>query len=183
MKIIKKSSKKSYIILAIIAVLLIGGFIAWKVSGIGNDRPSSENSSTTSNDSKENSTDSAEQTSRNAADKQNFLDSESKSEDSTATTPPPAPTNDSISLAARSESDTVIITTKLKSVSSGTCTITITGGAEPFSQTAEVIYTPEYSTCAGFSVKKSSVSAKIWNISLTVKSGSSTVQKTINFTP
>lgn len=120
-----------------------------------------------------------------ATQKQEFLDNEAKQQDSGDGNDqkPEPPSSQDITLTARADGDTVIVTTKLAAIASGTCTLTITGGTAPVTQQANVIYNPEYSTCAGFSVRKSAVNATSWNIALSVDTGSGKIEKSIKFTP
>ena len=97
--------------------------------------------------------------------------------------PPPStpPTNANIELTAKEESnDTVTITSKLAGVSSGTCNIEISNGATKISRQVAVIYQPEFSTCAGFSIPISELGTGLWNILLTVNSPTGSSSKTIN---
>lgn len=120
-----------------------------------------------------------------ASQKQEFLDNEVKEKDNKTTTEqkPDVPSSSDITLTARTDGNFVVVTTKLATVASGTCTLTITGGATPVTQQANIIYSPEYSSCAGFSVKKDVVNATSWNITLTVNTDSSKIEKSIQFTP
>lgn len=179
----KKGSRKqvAFIILGVGLVLVIGGVI-WYVLRQNN---TATNSTSISTNSQSDASD--------AKNKQDFLDNQKEDKDNTTNTntdptksdneKPTTPTDPTISLSAKTAGDSVIITTNLSTISSGTCTLIITGGVAPVTKTAEVIYTPEYSSCAGFSVKKSELSAASWNITLGVKTNEKTLTKTITYTP
>lgn len=87
--------------------------------------------------------------------------------------------NAKLSLTAHQESNgTVTVLTNLGAIPDGTCTLTITNGSKTTSQAATVIYQPQYSTCAGFSVPVSSVGTGTWTLQLSVASQGATVSKT-----
>lgn len=94
----------------------------------------------------------------------------------------PASTNPSIDLSARQENNgTVTIFTKLYGYSSGNCALTVTNGGQSHSQSATVIYQPEYSTCAGFSVPISQLGSGAWNITLKATDNGASATKTISY--
>ena len=78
------------------------------------------------------------------------------------------PTSSSISVDASQSNDTVIIKTNVGSISTGTCKLTATNGSRQISQTADILYQPQYSTCTGFSIPVSKLGIGTWNLSLTV---------------
>ena len=75
-----------------------------------------------------------------------------------------------IELSAEQSSETVVVTTKLREqgFSYGQCVLTITSSGQRSEQHAAIIYQPEYSTCAGFSVPARSLPKGTWHISLAV---------------
>lgn len=116
----------------------------------------------------------------NATQKQKFNDNEaaaSEGETSSGSTP----TTNNISLSTQSDGSVVTILTKLDSVSSGTCSLTITNKGKTYTDTANVIYQPEYSSCAGFTVKKDLLGNGTWLIKISIKTPSSTIEKTITY--
>ena len=72
------------------------------------------------------------------------------------------------SLTANKSGDSVVIIAKMQSVPGGTCDLTITRGTTIVHKTADAIYQPEFSSCAGFSVPVSEVGTGSWNITLEV---------------
>lgn len=111
----------------------------------------------------------------NAANKQRVADNSDNSPGQTST-----PT--SIDLSAKQEANsTVTIFTKLYGYGGGTCNLLISKGSATFNQTAPVIYSPEYSTCAGFSVPIPSLGSGDWTIKLDVISNGLTSTKTIAY--
>jgi hypothetical protein len=100
-----------------------------------------------------------------ADNKQDFI--ENNTDDGEVVSTPSQPADSSIELSARKEADsTVTVTTKLPGVAAGTCTLEITNGTKSASKSAPVIYQPEFSTCAGFSIPVSEVGSGTWAITL-----------------
>lgn len=88
----------------------------------------------------------------------------------------------SVDLSARKESNnTVTVFTKLTGYSSGTCDMSVTNANKTNSQSAPVIYQPEFSTCAGFSIPVSTLGVGTWTIKLAVNSQGATESKTLSF--
>lgn len=102
---------------------------------------------------------------------------------SSQTTTTPNPTDSSaITLSAQKENNgTVTIFSKLTSVSSGKCQLTVVNGSKQNTQSADVIYQPEFSTCAGFSVPISQLGNGTWQIKLGVNSNGQNIEKNITF--
>lgn len=89
---------------------------------------------------------------------------------------------DNITLTASKTSDTsVTVYTQLKDYSDGICTLTVTNGSATNTQTAAVMYQPQYAICAGFSVPIDGLGTGTWSITLSVVSGGTTVDKTISY--
>ncbi len=82
-------------------------------------------------------------------------------------------------LTARQEGENIVVLTKLTPVDSGTCTLRITNGTNTYEQRARIIYQPEFSSCAGFSLTKTALSAGKWKITLDTSSGNLSGTKTI----
>lgn len=72
-----------------------------------------------------------------------------------------------VELNSYQENDTITVTTKIQNVSAGTCKLRITNGSREISQEAAIIYQPEFSSCAGFGIAKSSLGNGSWDITLT----------------
>ena len=105
--------------------------------------------------------------------KDSFLDTRKDDQKKSVENSKPAPVpvnNSSIELSANKDGSNVTIIAKLKEqgYSQGKCLLIITLNGKKYSQEAEIIYQPEYSTCAGFSVPISSVGNGSWDISLSV---------------
>lgn len=76
------------------------------------------------------------------------------------------PSNHSLEITASQQGQTIVVLTKIYGINSGTCVLTVSNSGRTFSQKADVVYQPEYSSCAGFGVPVSSVGTGNWSISL-----------------
>lgn len=124
----------------------------------------------------------AEQKQAETQAKQSFLDKSSQTQTTESITQeqPAAAPSGSLELSASQSDQSVTVLTKMQNVAGGTCKLTVSNGDKITSQTAQVIYQPEFSSCAGFSVPISAVGAGAWsiNVEVTPTSGSA-MQKTI----
>ena len=90
-------------------------------------------------------------------------------------TPTPTTTTDSsISLTANQEGQSVVVLTQLKGYPSGSCELLVQNGSASFSQTADIIYQPEFSSCAGFTIPVSKLGVGQWKFTLTAKQADGT---------
>lgn len=103
----------------------------------------------------------AEQKKVDDAKKQELIE---KTPEPTPSTPPER--DDSITLTAAQEGSSVTILTKLKGFSGGTCELSIANGAKTHTTSADIIYQPEFSSCAGFGVPVSQLGTGQWSIAL-----------------
>ena len=86
-----------------------------------------------------------------------------------------------VDLSAKQESNnTVTVFTKLAGYSSGSCVLVLTNGSKSTTQTAAIIYQPEFSSCAGFSVPIDLLGKGDWSLTLTVTSNGTSESKTIS---
>lgn len=91
---------------------------------------------------------------------------------------PPTPSNSSLSLSVqKGANNTETVMTSLGNVADGTCTLTVTNGAKHITQTADVLYQPQGSSCEGFSVPINDVGTGTWTIELDVTSNGVTATK------
>lgn len=101
----------------------------------------------------------------------------------TTASPYTPPTNNSgIVITPSMSGSNVIISTKLTGYSDGNCSLTVTNGAQTTTQSAQVIYAPNYSTCAGFTIPKATLGAGNWSITLSITSNGSTTSKETTYT-
>lgn len=178
MKISTKKRSKTPLIITLAILVIIAGVIIYYFAVLA--RSPSDTSKTTS-PTAPTAQEAADQARVDSKNKQDFLDNQTKEDKDSA--PPGGDTASSLELSAKTDNDAVIISTNLSSIPSGTCTLTITGGSTPVVKTAPVIYATEYSSCAGFSIKKSEVNATKWTLKLDVTYPAGSQTKTIAFTP
>jgi hypothetical protein len=108
------------------------------------------------------------------------LENKKRSAEQTADATPTSAKN--IELTAKKETNgTVTVFTKLFGYTAGSCNLKITNGSKSSSQQAEVVYQPQYSSCAGFSVPIADLSNGDWNIVLSVTSGGQTTDKSLSY--
>lgn len=88
---------------------------------------------------------------------------------------PPPSSSDNVSFKATQNGDSVVITTELTDFSAGTCTLTIKNGQKSFTDSVDIIYQPEFSICAGFSVPVVELGSGTWNITLSAQQPSTDV--------
>ena len=120
----------------------------------------------------------AEEKAANEA-KQAFLDSAVEPTTNQPTTQTQAEETVNLTLSAAQEGDTVTILTKVFGLSSGECMLKIQNGNLNTSQKAQLIYQPEFSSCAGFSLKNSVLGFGKWQITVEVI-GPETISRTIS---
>lgn len=112
-----------------------------------------------------------QQTKTDAQAKQNYLDSVAKSDASSDEKTPSsvsqASASTSMAVTASQSGNSVTVLTKLQGISSGTCEMVATNGSASTTQSAQIIYQPEFSSCAGFSLQVGKIGAGKWNVSVT----------------
>lgn len=98
------------------------------------------------------------------------------------TTPPNTGlTASNITLTTERASDgSLTVFTKLTNITDGTCQLIVTNGAASSTLNASIIYQPEYSSCAGFSVPTTDLGTGNWHIALTVTTSSGQASNSIN---
>ena len=82
-------------------------------------------------------------------------------------------------MATQETNNTVTVTTKLYKYSDGICNLAVTNGGRNITQSAPVIFQPEYSSCAGFSVNISTLGTGTWKVGLEVISKNQTAKQSI----
>jgi len=161
----KRSKKPIYILASLLIVVALGLLVAAKSSLFSHSSSKTTSNGPTPQQQKQASAINAQQ-------KQAYI--EKNTSNSNTTTPPPS-NSSPISLSAKEETNgTVTVYTSLGNFSDGTCKLTITNGTRSTSQTADVIYQPQSSICAGFSVPIDSVGKGQWTLQLTATSSAGT---------
>ncbi len=152
--------------LVVVAVVGVGGFFVVRhsrQSQPSTNRPNPEE----------------KQASQLDADKKQALVEDNKSVNDTNT----QPKTTSLDLGAeQTSSESVTVFTKLYGVSSGSCNLSVTNSNQSSTQTAAVVYQPEYSSCTGFSIPTDKLGTGSWNIVLTVTTNGQQFNKSIVFT-
>ena len=119
-----------------------------------------------------------------AESKQAYLDSTKDStttdSDSSVGSSTQSAASASMTVSASQSGSSVTVLTQIQGVSGGSCKLTVTNGTAATSQTAQIMYQDQFSSCAGFSVPTSSVGSGSWNIAVTITptSGSSMTKST-----
>lgn len=182
MKINKKSSKsKNKKIIILVVVLLVATIgIGFAVFYLNKNTPTTSDTHKNNNES---TSKNSEATTPQAQLKEDFIDKlnsnqENKRENSNTSEELPI-----ISFSAKNITDSVVINTNLASISDGTCNLTVSDGSKTITKSAQVIFTPAFSTCAGFEVGKQELSNQPWKISLSVNSNNKTVSHEITHQP
>ena len=164
---VHKPPTKALLVIGSLAFAVIGIVSALEISGVTDfvkDKEQAVNGPTKSEEKVQNKT--------NSDSKKDFIESPDPGQDVPQAT-------QEIELSARQESDnSVTVLTKLSNVASGTCTLTITNGSADYTDTAQVIYQPSFSSCAGFTVERNGLGPGEWSIKLSVTTDT-TLEKTI----
>lgn len=117
----------------------------------------------------------------NAESKKNFIESGEKN----ATSPQNSSSSSSQSEKSielttnRENNNTLTVFTKLYGFSGGTCKLTVLNGSQTYTQSVALVYQPEHSTCAGFSVPIDKVGKGDWSIELVAESNNISKSKKI----
>jgi hypothetical protein len=161
--VIKKIILVIFIVIAVVAL----GYTSYAYFI---DRPSTDDKGSANSDQSENTNAQATEQDTDAKNKQDFLDAQKDTEENTTPPETDSASKPTISIDIKDEQNgTVTIFTKLVDVPSGSCTLTIKNGTTQKSYTAAVIYQPDYSSCAGFSVSKTDIGSGTWAVQLEVE--------------
>lgn len=95
----------------------------------------------------------------------------------TTTTPAEQTSSRRIELSTNQASDNVVVVTKLYGFTDGNCTVTATSPAGNSSQSAQIVYGRDFSTCAGFSIPTAKLGKGTWTIKLDVTAAGTTTSK------
>ena len=112
--------------------------------------------------------------------KQQLLDNAVKNDESSnntnpdTNTPATSPTSASLTLTASQSGSNVTVLTQIQNVAEGTCKLVVSNGIKSTTQIAKIIYQPQFSSCAGFTVPTDKVGAGTWSIAVSVTPADST---------
>lgn len=170
----KKSPKnKIFFITLAVAILAAGSIGAYALLKPFDRTPSQSSSNNSTDDTKKPSK--KEQAETDAQQKQEFLDNEKEeSKNPTSQTSP-----SELELTTQIDGNNLVISSKITNASSGKCNITVTNGKTTVHDSADIIYTPSYSTCAGFSIDKNQFESGTVTITVTAITSESTITQTI----
>ena len=116
--------------------------------------------------------------------KQNLIENASNPPTAPVTTQTsnPPKQSENIELSAQAgPNDSITVISKLTGISSGSCNLKATSASGSYEASAGVIFQPEYSTCAGFSIPIKTLGTGALTLTLRVSSGGSTSEKTITY--
>lgn len=104
-----------------------------------------------------------------AQNKQQLIDDSTKSTQSSTPSTPDSHDASSLSISAAQTSDnkSVTVLTKIMGVSDGSCKLVLKNGEVSKTLTASIIYQPQFSSCAGFTVPVTDLGAGNWSIEVT----------------
>ena len=111
----------------------------------------------------------------NAENKDTYVKSDDPAQTGSSTPP------SNISITLKKDGSSLVVITKLTNYSDGDCELDVTNGDVSKIYSAKVIYQPEASTCAGFSVPIDQIGKGNWNIKLKVTSGGVTNSETVQY--
>ncbi len=177
MKINYVNNKKKITVIAVIGLLLVGvGVGYWHF--VINTKPNVGSQTQVPTPPTSEQVKLRQQT--ESSEKQDYI--ESKDSPAETASPAPVPTSpDTISLSTKNTAtNEVTIFTELAGYSGGVCKLDITNGTKTYSKTVAIIYQPDVSTCAGYTVPYDSLGSGEWHIRLTVTpTGGSPIVKEI----
>lgn len=174
--------KRTKIIIAILAVVLVlsGTTFAFYNAIKQSEDNSETNTSTVKIDASKKSTENkktedkdkkndqkpTEEDKSNAKQKADFLDKEKETENK----PVEKPKKQTLNLEVKVKADQTVFLAKIGNISRGTCHLEIKGNGRTIKRSADVVFTPDFSSCAGFSIPKSELNRGRWTASLSVDS-------------
>lgn len=163
-------------LLALTLLIAYVGTFAWY--SLNKDKPKTSSNGPTNAEQ-------AQQAKLDAQQKQSYLDETagkdqgalaSGDQGATSTNSTPA----TLSVSATQDSNSVTVLTQIHNIASGECKLTATRGTSNISRTASVIYQPQFSSCAGFSVPVADMGSGSWQITVVVTSDTNaTLSQTI----
>lgn len=166
-------TKRPVIIFSVICVLLLSLLVLEKthVTNLIKLHPDNTASGPTAEEKKK-------ETEANADAKKEFIENQDKNASAQGNN---TSQSKNIDLSARQESNgDVTVLTKLFGYPSGECHLSVSNLGKTHGQDAQVIYQPEYSSCAGFSIPLSALGKGSWAIVLNVTYNGTTDARSIN---
>lgn len=163
----RKNTKKKFIAAAIIAAVLLCVAIWYFALGSNNRDDSTD--STENPDPAPARLNDAE-----AEQKREFIEeteaSESENSNNSSNPDNSSTTKASVTLDIQRDGSDVVIISKISGINDGSCKLKIKNGTKTYTESADVMFQPIYSSCAGFSVAKNELGNGTWIVSLDVTS-------------
>lgn len=179
MKKVQNKNRFGKIGVVLVVAALISLLVGYSVFAYSSSLwPFSTSETDTNNSSSENtSTDNSEPgiTQEDAEKKQEFLDKQSTPDNSSSA-------EGNLQATVEQQGNSVIVKTSLTNIPSGNCKLVIKSGSETVTKEAEIMYSPDYSTCAGFSVSTTELPKGQWSLYLSVKNDVVNLTKDLQIT-
>lgn len=176
MRVQKKTSKKSLIITLSVIIVLATGAGAYALLS----QNSSSSESIASDDNQSNSVEDSSVSSESASTSTDSSSTTHESEKDIQPSYEGENANNSASLTGVINYKSVVgtnlslRTTINQTLSSGTCQLTLSNGAKVVTRSSAISQNPSSSTCEGFDIPTSELSAGTWNIEVIITSGDRT---------
>lgn len=177
MRLRKKNKKRTIIILAIVAILVIGAgvttYILWPrentnestVTNDGDNKEDEEDSQTqTDQDTNSQATEAAPQSPIVHEDEKDIAQPYEGSNINSSSS-----LSGTITYSAVSGDTVIIRTTVDQVIGSGNCEIVLSNGAKTVTKTSNIAQNPSSSTCEGFDIPVVELGAGNWNIAIEIK--------------
>lgn len=122
-----------------------------------------------------------QQAKESASQKEQYLDTSKSTTNTDSSSSTSSSNTPTFTLSASQSGNIVTVLTKIQNVSGGTCKVVAVNDAKTTSQTAQIIYEPEFSSCAGFSINADTLGVGTWTITTTINpTGSDSLTKSIS---
>lgn len=111
-----------------------------------------------------------------ATSKQHFIEQQQDTKDTPDSNPDASSqttetdTPNKIELITKQDGSSVTVITKISGIGEGVCSLSATNGGKSYDMEVDIIYQPNYSTCAGFSIPVSTLGKGTWEISVVATS-------------
>lgn len=174
MRINTKNNTSKYILIAttVLLFLVLSSLAWWYFSDKDDSVPVSSDSSTQDEPTPDVLTDEAARSKKDFVENQQEQSATPSSNSGIDAVPTGSEPPSKLSLETKQNGSSVTVMTRITGIGDGTCKLEVSNGGQSFSEQAEVIYQPSYSSCAGFSVPVSSVGKGTWSITVSVTSAS-----------
>jgi cytoskeletal protein RodZ len=178
-----KKNKRSTIVVILVLIIIVAAGITAAIFVYKQqikESPSPQQPASSGRQENNSNSSTANGQSSDTEQKQQAADDEAKNTSNGTTSPSgPSFSDSNISFTADASNNLLVITTKLQAFSgTGTCTLELKNGDLSVTESAQVIYQEEYSSCAGFSIPLSKLSKNgTWSLKISVTTPSGTFSK------